>query len=117
MFRVLPIQPYVPIASTSRSTQALEDILLDEDFSAEGPSVKTPIGQGRITGPGESIADSGKWMRYEFVISFFWEKLLKLEFRGHGTYALNDKVVASVAGTLERVNKLISVKPLRTKSV
>lgn len=35
--------------------------------------------------------------------------------RGHGTYVLDDKVVASVAGTLERVNKLVSVRPLRTK--
>lgn len=34
---------------------------------------------------------------------------------GHGTYVQDDKVVASVAGTLERVNKLVSVRPLRTK--
>lgn len=35
--------------------------------------------------------------------------------RGHGTYTQDDKVYASVAGTLERVNKLISVRPLRTR--
>lgn len=35
--------------------------------------------------------------------------------RGHGTYVQDDKVLASVAGTLERVNKLVSVRPLRTK--
>jgi len=37
--------------------------------------------------------------------------------RGHGTYVQDDKVLASVAGTLERVNKLVSVRPLRTKYV
>ena len=30
---------------------------------------------------------------------------------------MDDQVLASVAGTLERVNKLVSVKPLRTKYV
>lgn len=35
--------------------------------------------------------------------------------RGHGTYVQDDEVLASVAGTLERVNKLVSVRPLRTK--
>ncbi|KAG4091792.1 hypothetical protein H8356DRAFT_1312924 [Neocallimastix lanati (nom. inval.)] len=35
--------------------------------------------------------------------------------RGHGTYAQEDVVMASVAGVVERVNKLISVKPLRTR--
>ena len=38
-------------------------------------------------------------------------------YRGHGTYVVDDQVLASVAGTLERVNKLVSVKPLRTKYV
>ncbi|KAI8900081.1 hypothetical protein BC833DRAFT_583225 [Globomyces pollinis-pini] len=35
--------------------------------------------------------------------------------RGHGTFTLNDSLVASVAGTLQRVNKLLSVKPLKTR--
>ena len=37
--------------------------------------------------------------------------------RGHGTYVENEKVIASVAGTMERVNKLVSVRPLRSKCV
>ena len=37
--------------------------------------------------------------------------------RGHGTYVLNEnKLVASVAGVVERVNKLISVRPLKSRS-
>ncbi|XP_064603009.1 exosome complex component RRP4-like [Liolophura sinensis] len=35
--------------------------------------------------------------------------------RGHGTYMEGDKLSASVAGLVERVNKLICVKPLKTR--
>jgi len=35
--------------------------------------------------------------------------------RGHGTYMADDVLVASVAGVVERVNKLISVTPLKTR--
>ena len=40
----------------------------------------------------------------------------KLSYRGHGTFAdENNRVLASVTGTVEIVNKLISVKPLKTR--
>lgn len=42
---------------------------------------------------------------------------IKLFFRGHGTYVEESNVVSSVAGTIERVNKLISVRPLRSRWV
>lgn len=35
--------------------------------------------------------------------------------RGHGTYADGDKLIASVAGIVERVNKLICVRPFKTR--
>ncbi|KAJ8300139.1 hypothetical protein KUTeg_021658 [Tegillarca granosa] len=35
--------------------------------------------------------------------------------RGHGTYMEDDQLKASVAGVVERVNKLICVKPLKTR--
>ncbi|KAI8817119.1 uncharacterized protein EV422DRAFT_500363 [Fimicolochytrium jonesii] len=35
--------------------------------------------------------------------------------RGHGTYTEDESLVASLAGVVDRVNKLISVKPLRTR--
>lgn len=35
--------------------------------------------------------------------------------RGHGTYSADDILYASVAGVVERVNKLISVTPLKTR--
>merc|ERR1719187_1388755 len=35
--------------------------------------------------------------------------------RGHGTYLEGDKLQSSVAGIVERVNKLIRVEPLKTR--
>ncbi|EMD34015.1 hypothetical protein CERSUDRAFT_86778 [Gelatoporia subvermispora B] len=35
--------------------------------------------------------------------------------RGHGTYVDGEEVVASVAGTVERVNKLVTVRAIRTR--
>jgi exosome complex RNA-binding protein Rrp4 len=35
--------------------------------------------------------------------------------RGHGTYIENEQLIASVAGKVERVNKLISVKPSKAQ--
>ena len=32
---------------------------------------------------------------------------------GHGTYFINDKTYSSVAGNISRVNRLLSVIPLR----
>ncbi|KIM33967.1 hypothetical protein M408DRAFT_59755 [Serendipita vermifera MAFF 305830] len=50
-----------------------------------------------ITAPGETIVSSLEFMR------------------GHGTFPDGDEVAATVAGTLQRVNKLISVKPIRSR--
>lgn len=46
-----------------------------------------------VVTPGELITDDNTWMR------------------GHGTYFLNEKTYSSVAGTVLRVNKLLSVIP------
>eukprot|EP00741_Cyanophora_paradoxa_P002970 tig00000655_g2883.t1 len=35
--------------------------------------------------------------------------------RGHGTYVEDGSLIASVSGVVERVNKLISVRPLRSR--
>lgn len=35
--------------------------------------------------------------------------------RGHGTYSEGGKLIAAVAGVVERLNKLISVRPLRSR--
>ncbi|XP_064458108.1 exosome complex component RRP4-like [Ornithodoros turicata] len=35
--------------------------------------------------------------------------------RGHGTYVENDQLLSSIAGVVEKVNKLITVRPLKTR--
>jgi exosome complex component RRP4 len=56
-----------------------------------------------IVTPGETVTSNPQWMR------------------GHGTYLVEDKetggtsIVATVAGTVQKVNKLLSVKPLRSR--
>jgi len=64
---------------------------------AKGPDIYHGDDPGNIVTPGDVItADSG------FM-------------RGHGTYMEEDCLHASVAGTVDRVNKLVSVKPLKTR--
>jgi len=41
--------------------------------------------------------------------------LINLFFRGHGTFMEGGQHHASVAGVVQRVNKLICVKPLKTR--
>jgi len=67
-----------------------EDIYMDHDDDFEAEEVK-------IISPGESITSSRAFMR------------------GHGTFVDGDEVVASVAGVIERVNKLVTVRALRTR--
>ncbi|KAI0812554.1 hypothetical protein BC629DRAFT_1280262 [Irpex lacteus] len=62
------------------------DYEYDDDFSG-----------GKLTCPGETVTSSQAFMR------------------GHGTYVENDEVISSVAGTVERVNKLITVRAARTR--
>ncbi|KAL2862953.1 exosome non-catalytic core subunit RRP4 [Aspergillus lucknowensis] len=58
----------------------------------------TDIGTGIIT-PGEVVTDDPQWMR------------------GHGTYInpLSTSIIATVAGTVQKTNKLLSVQPIRAR--
>ncbi|KAK1236526.1 Exosome complex component rrp4 [Marasmius sp. AFHP31] len=66
-----------------------EDMEVDEDFMENGTL--------KLAWPGESLTSSHAYMR------------------GHGTYVDNEEVIASVAGIVERVNKLVTVRPVRTR--
>ncbi|KOC07209.1 exoribonuclease complex, subunit Rrp4 [Aspergillus flavus] len=58
----------------------------------------TDITSGVVT-PGEIVTDDPQWMR------------------GHGTYInpLSTSIIATVAGTVQKTNKLLSVQPLRAR--
>jgi len=51
----------------------------------------------KLTCPGEYLTSSQAYMR------------------GHGTYVDGEEVIASVAGTVERVNKLVTVRAIRSR--
>ncbi|KAF3018151.1 exosome non-catalytic core subunit rrp4 [Neopestalotiopsis sp. 37M] len=71
---------------------------LDGDISMTRPAKRVRRNEAILT-PGEVITEDPQWMR------------------GHGTYTLPDppQIVASVAGTLSKTNKLLSVRPLRAR--
>ncbi|KAF5124728.1 hypothetical protein DV495_003852 [Geotrichum candidum] len=81
------------------------DIILDDaasDSDNEGDLSKVNVGtvnNTNIVTPGELVTDETTWMR------------------GHGTYSKDDKTYSSVAGSIVRVNKLLSVKPLRGRYI
>ncbi|KIM44819.1 hypothetical protein M413DRAFT_442786 [Hebeloma cylindrosporum] len=64
------------------------DLMDLDDFESQG---------SKLTCPGESLTSSHAYMR------------------GHGTYVDNEEVIASVAGTIERVNKLVTVRAIRSR--
>lgn len=62
--------------------------------------------------PGESITNDPGFMRY-FLIAIYL--IFKKSSRGHGTYSSDEIIVSSVAGMTERVNKLVSVRALKSR--
>ncbi|EOR04846.1 hypothetical protein E3P92_00161 [Wallemia ichthyophaga] len=66
------------------------DIEMDDDDS---------FPRSKLTSPGDVIASSSAYMH------------------GHGTYVHNDNIVSNMFGTVERVNKLVSVRPLKHKYI
>jgi exosome complex component RRP4 len=70
-----------------------EDAADDEDTIMK--DVETEKSADTLVTPGEVITEDTMWMR------------------GHGTYSVQDRTYSSVAGTITRVNKLLSVSPLR----
>ncbi|KAL0955158.1 hypothetical protein HGRIS_004067 [Hohenbuehelia grisea] len=84
-------QDYSAHSSTKHHPDVAEDVhmdLYDDEAFAAG---------AKLTLPGEYLTSSQAFMR------------------GHGTYVNDEEVIASVAGTVERVNKLVTVRPVRTR--
>ncbi|KAF8489880.1 exosome complex exonuclease rrp4 [Russula emetica] len=79
-----------PVTHSRVEVSEDEDFYMDNNHDLEAENAT-------ITTPGEFITSARAFMR------------------GHGTYVDNGEVVASVAGTIERVNKLVTVRALRTR--
>ncbi|KAI1875552.1 uncharacterized protein JN550_001838 [Neoarthrinium moseri] len=71
---------------------------LDGDVSMGRPTKRARRDEAIVT-PGEVITEDPQWMR------------------GHGTYTIPEppQIISSVAGTLSKTNKLLSVRPLRAR--
>lgn len=101
-------------STTKHHPDVYDDMLTDrdEDFSED-----LLEGRSRLTYPGETIASSQTYMRCEILLFICTNISSATGNRGHGTYVDNDEVIASVAGSVERVNKLITVKAIRARLV
>jgi exosome complex component RRP4 len=55
---------------------------------------------------GDTLTDEPGFLMFSFL--FFFNQI----FRGHGTIAVEGKLIASLSGFVERVSKLISVRPV-----
>ncbi|KAH9943816.1 exosome complex exonuclease rrp4 [Amylocystis lapponica] len=87
-------QDFRPPFGTTKHHPAVED---DIDMDVGLDDTDFDDGGHKLTYPGEPLTSSQAFMR------------------GHGTYVDNEEVIASVAGTIERVNKLVSVRAIRTR--
>lgn len=67
----------------------------DEQDHTQSASATATAAANSIVTPGELITEDPTWIK------------------GHGTYFINDKTYSSVAGSISRVNRLLSVIPLR----
>lgn len=113
MFKVSRVAPASALAISNDPAvefrhPAEDDMELDEDEYGAGPSTRT------VVTPGESITSSKEYMRSVFPTFQCCPLTIN---SGHGTYVEVDQVMAAVAGTIERVNKLISVRPLNARYV
>ncbi|TFY72443.1 hypothetical protein EVG20_g552 [Dentipellis fragilis] len=88
--------PVAPDPYLARNDDAA-DYLPDSDYMDVDLEEESDAGSSKLTCPGESITSSHAFMR------------------GHGTYVENEEVISSVAGLIERVNKLVTVRALRTR--
>ncbi|KAI6110819.1 exosome complex exonuclease rrp4 [Pisolithus croceorrhizus] len=77
------------LARATQHPDVREDDVMDVD--------DLETGEYRLTCPGETITSAHDFMR------------------GHGTYVDDELVIASVAGTVQRVNKLVTVRAARSR--
>lgn len=84
------------IISITKPISERTDLDSDIEMSdVEDEQQQEQQGTDSIVTPGELVTDDPVWMK------------------GHGTYFLNDNTYTSVAGNVSRVNRLLSVIPLR----
>lgn len=85
------------------------------------PRLGGPNAGAGIVSPGEVVTDDPQWMRFVLIpVSYYFLSVVGADnqiTRGHGTYInpLSTSIIATVAGTVQMTNKLLSVHPLRAR--
>ncbi|EON67560.1 hypothetical protein W97_06928 [Coniosporium apollinis CBS 100218] len=102
-FTILPPAPAVPYNHPHHHAPSSDDAFssadeMDIDTAASRPTKRARLSRSLVT-PGETVTSDPQWMR------------------GHGTYIPGDStsIVSTVAGTVLKTNKLLSITPLRAR--
>ncbi|CZT41261.1 related to 3`-_5` exoribonuclease [Rhynchosporium secalis] len=97
---ILAPAPAVPYQHANDSEDESDDggADLQGDLNMR-PSKRARTSAKDLVTPGETVTDDPQWMR------------------GHGTYVASSStdIIATVAGTIQKTNKLLSVRPLRAR--
>ncbi|ODV59656.1 exosome non-catalytic core subunit RRP4 ASCRUDRAFT_77003 [Ascoidea rubescens DSM 1968] len=94
-----PAEATMEVLTVSKPIQNREDFDSDSDsdLDLDFASPQKQSLQNSVVTPGELVTSDPMLMR------------------GHGTYSVGNKTYSSVAGTISRVNKLLSVIPLKSR--
>lgn len=97
------------VINVTKKTEFWTNELIDDEYSSDsspesdvdmmGDIENTDHQDGSIVTPGELITDDPIWMK------------------GHGTYFLENMTYSSVVGRVSRVNRLLSVLPLKSRYI
>ncbi|KAK7522015.1 hypothetical protein IWZ03DRAFT_107664 [Phyllosticta citriasiana] len=96
---ILPPAPPAPAYPRIAVEEEREEFDSDGDVDMEGTSRASKRARRDIVTPGEVVTDDPQWMR------------------GHGTYVPegSTEILSTVAGTVLKTNKLLSITPLRAR--
>ncbi|KAI9854741.1 MAG: exosome non-catalytic core subunit rrp4 [Vezdaea acicularis] len=118
---ILPPKPAPPLSEGDSFSEYDPDGDVDMDMDLPHPRKRARISTSIVT-PGEVVTDDPKWMRYESCPDKGPSCSNKIsntdvKCRGYGTYVPppSTTIIASVAGTVQKTNKLLSVYPLRAR--
>lgn len=115
-FTITAPVPLAPLHHNDTSESSSLDS--DGDTDMPPPSKRPKLSTKSIVTPGETVTDDPQWMRYALLILLHPRKpRLITAHSGHGTYTspTHPTILSSVAGTLLKTNKLLSIRPLRAR--
>ena len=102
-----------PIALAEASLKDIQPAAMPDMLVCVGDTIDTDMQEGFLRC--DQLSSEGRVLESQHVVRSI-TKLLPAR-RGHGTHVVDGRLVATVCGLVERVNKLVSVRPLRQRWV